>query len=208
MEVNKMSFKNLKVNKKNMSLLAIVLTLGTAIVACGSSSTGAGEADEVINSILELEPPVLQGNPDTTRSDPASPGSEGSVEGMTIVVTDVTRPANDIVAASSDFALPPSPGKEYILVELEITCEGSYDERCLFEVYNLKIVGDTGVISYFDWGVAEIEGLLDDAEFFGEAVLSGTALFTIDRDETGLILLYDSYYDHPLFLALPDGETE
>jgi len=205
-----MSIKNLKVNKKNLSLLAIVLTLGTAIVACASSSTGAGDADadEVINSLLELERPELQGKPDTTRSDPAPPGSEGSVEGMTIVVRYLTRPANDIVAASSDFALPPSPGKEYILVELEITCEGSYDERCLFEVYNLKIVGDEGVLSYFDWGVAEIEGLLDDTEFFGEAVLSGTALFTIDQDETGLILLYDSYYDHPLFLALLDGETE
>lgn len=205
-----MLLKYLKINQKNLALLVVVFTLGIALFSCASSSTEGGDSNQEINDLpgLELQVPVLQGNPETTRSDPAPPGSEGSVEGMTIVVTSVTRPANDIVAAANEFNLPPKAGQEYILVSLEITCEGSFDERCYFDVFSLKLVGEIGIIRQFEHGMLGVEGMLNDTEFFGGTVLSSVALFSIDQGEAGLILLYDSYYDHPLFLALPDGEAE
>jgi len=208
---------NLKTRKKYLTRIAIALTVGLLIFACASTSTDSSESqvDAVVNTDQETDAPQeifdiellpeLQGEPDTTRSDPAPPGSEGEVEEMTISVIDINRPANDIVMGDSEFSLPPAAGKEYVLVTLEITCEASVDERCFLDIFNLKLFGDKGIVSTCDWGVSDLEGLLEDTEFFGGAVTSGMVLFTIDQDETGLILLYDSFSDHPLFLAI-DGE--
>jgi len=141
--------------------------------------------------------------PETTRSNPVAIGSEGEIEYMIFVVQGMTRPATDFVMSISEMMTPPIAGQEYVMVELEITCDGSFDQRCAFETFNLKLVGSKGIVRNIEWGLGDIPDLIDDAEFFGGAVITGNAFFIVDQDETDLIMFYDPRFDFPLFLSLP-----
>jgi hypothetical protein len=157
--------------------------------------------------------------PETTRSNPVAVGAEGKIENMIFVVKGITRPATDIVmgadeavtqpeaglefmAGASETMGPPT-GQEYVMVELEITCDGTFDQRCALDTFNFKLVGIKGIVSNIEWGLGDIPDLIENTEFFGGTVISGNVLFIIDEDETDLVLFYDPRFDFPLFLAVP-----
>ena len=68
-------------------------------------------------------------------------------DNMQVMITNVQRPANDIVAQGNMFNDTPVPGlEEYMIVKLHVECKKSSNEKCSFDHTNFKAVGADGKV--------------------------------------------------------------
>jgi hypothetical protein len=199
-------------NRKSIYIVLAVLALVVATLACGESTpeVRVPEATPKPGETQPAAPPAATATerpaptPTTaplgsSRSNPAPVGAEVTINDMTMKIIEVTRPADDIVAAGNMFNATPEPGNEYIMVTISVVCNKSSDVTCQLNSYlDFKLTGSSGSVRDPEIivGVAGLLGdPLEDTEFFGGAtVTGGTSIFEVAQDETDLILIYE-----PLF---------
>jgi len=187
-------------NRKSAYIVLVVLALIVATWACGESTpevrvpeatpkpgeTQSATATERLASTPTTAPPG------SARSNPAPVGAEVTIDDMTMKIIEVTRPADDIVAAGNMFNATPEPGNEYIMVTISGVCNKSSDVTCQLNSYfDFKLTGSSGSVRDPEMMVAGVAGLLETAEFFGGVTVTGGMIFEVAQDETDLILIYE-----------------
>jgi hypothetical protein len=197
--------------KAKVYLMLVIVVLVLAALACGSSDEGAvvnppsedGDGDVAEQPAVEATETKPVGS---ARSNPAPVGSEVVADDMAFKVLSIIRPADDIVLDEDNFNIDPEPGQEYLLVELEITCQESSDEQCnLSSFWNLSVLGSAGVSHDMELMVTGVEGLLPSVEFYGGSTVSGYVPFIVGQDETDLLLVYEPMFlGDTFYLALPN----
>ncbi len=192
-------------NRKSTYIVLAVLALVVATLACGESTpeVRVPEASPKPGETQPAAPPAASATerrartPTTaplgsSRSNPAPVGAEVTIDDMTMKIIEVTRPADDIVAAGNMFNATPEPGNEYIMVTISGVCNKSSDVTCQLNSYfDFKLTGSSGSVRDPEMVVAGVAGLLEDAEFFGGATVTGGMIFEVAQDETDLILIYE-----------------
>jgi len=192
-------------NYRVYGVLSAVLVLVIATLACGRS-TPEVKVPEATPQPSEVQPttslaatatkrPTL--TPTTaplgsSRSNPAPVGAEVTIDDMTFKVVELTRPADDIVAAGNMFYDKPEPGNEYAMVTISVTCNKSSDETCRVSYLDFKLIGSSGIVREPEI-VAGVTGLLKSSKFFGGVTVTGKIIFEIAQDETNLILAYKPF---------------
>ncbi len=99
----------------------------------------------------------------------------------------------------------PEPGNEYILVKVTITCNAASSDKCsLFPMTELQIVTSPGVLIQPTLFVAGMTGMMEPSQqLFGGAKISGGLVYSVPKNDSGLILSYDSIFpSYQAFLAL------
>lgn len=138
---------------------------------------------------------------------PAPVGSEVIANEFGIVVTAITRPADEIVARGNMFNTEPEAGQEYVRVTLNVRCVKDASEQCDISPYAFKLYGSEGIVREPENFLAGIDGMLESTEFFGGATLQEKSLFfRVGEGETSLILEFESglIFRAQAFFALPD----
>jgi hypothetical protein len=136
---------------------------------------------------------------------PAPPGTAVVAGDLKIRVTDVIRPADDIVAGSI-FNPQPGPGNEMMLVTVSITCHPEEGDTCpLAPVLDFLLVSPQGVHRP-EWLVSGLPNLLSSGEISSGETVSGDLLFEVGKEETGLVLVYsESLGDEVGYLEVSPG---
>lgn len=140
-----------------------------------------------------------------TRDQPLPRNSFVDIGGnMQVMITDVKRPANDIVAQGNMFNDTPVPGaQEYMLVKLHVECKKPSNEKCNFDRFEFKTVGADGQV-HDEASVAGIPLEFEPyAEFFGGAALDGNMVFLVPQGDTSVVLFHDPlFFGDPVYIAL------
>ena len=211
---------------KHYRFYIIITILILAMIACSSSSNikvnppdeevveespvepdDALENDEGITSVEEEQESTDIG---TSRSNPAPVGSEVVIDQMAFVVLGLIRPADDKIMEGNQFNTEPEPGQEYILLKLEIKCLKSSDDQCSFSplLDEVKVIGSSGIGHDSEWFISGVDGLLEDTEFFGGTIISGSIPFIIGQEETDLVFVYEPFLGDTFYLAIPSEEGD
>lgn len=189
-----------------VALLA-VLVLVMATLACGESTpeVRVPEATPQPGEAQPTAPPAATATerpaptPTTaplgsSRSNPAPVGAEVTINDMTFRIVELTRPADNIVAAGNMFNATPEPGNEYVMVTISAVCNKSSDQTCQVNPYlDFKLTGSSGSVREPEMMIAGVAGLLEDSEFFGGATVTGGMIFEVAQGETDLILIYKPF---------------
>jgi hypothetical protein len=171
--------------KKNALFVLILLILVT--LACA-------------NATPQVDPPGEEGDPASgdsqepvgqTRSNPAPAGSQVTLGDVTLAVTGLTRPADDIVREGNIFNPLADDGMEYILVRVALICNKGADQTCaVAPLIDLHLVGSRGVEYQPRILLAGVSGVMEGGEWFGGATLDAYLPYIIGQEEGGLILIY------------------
>jgi len=146
--------------------------------------------------------PTLTPEIGSSRTNPAPPGSEVAALGVLLQVTEITRPADEMIAAAAQENATPEPGSHYILVHLLFTCDLPPDDTCnVYPEDEFSLVGSAGVVLTPSLSLGDLPGLLHQAKFYGGSQLTGYIPFMVPEDETGLVLVYKP----PMGLGLYEG---
>jgi hypothetical protein len=140
-----------------------------------------------------------------SRSNPIPAGSVFHLNDLQIVVSGITRPADDIVrnANALNFDNAAGAGKEYMFVDLSVTCNRPADQQCILSVYNFKVLGSEGVLINPVTTIAGVNGLLKDSPFFGGATETGNIPFIVTSGDANVLLVYQTVLGDAFYLALP-----
>jgi len=203
--------------KNKLVLIIIVLVL--AALACGSSDDvevrAPSNTGEVSNQIAEdsneneesAPEPTATKKVGTARSNPAPVGYEVAVGDISLQIFDAIRPANDIVRAANSYNDMPEDGYEFIVLEIQMTCELGLDYECSVYPYAyFSIIGNSGVVTGPEYLHYEIDGSFErmDTKFYGGTTIIGKLPFIISVDETDMLLIYDELYSQdPVYLEIP-----
>lgn len=203
--------KNFWVIKPLVFIVAFVSIVG---LACGSSSSESPVVKTPVNTMVSsiteststpepiIPTPTEEKVLGLSRSNPAPVGSEIIADDMSLVILEVVRPADSIVAKGNMFNSTPEPGKEYLFVKLKITCMKSSDGKCSIYSSNYKIVTSTGNVVDPEWFIAGVSGLLETSDFFGGASTEGYVAFIIDKTEISPVLMYEPFFSDPVYLLV------
>jgi hypothetical protein len=143
---------------------------------CGVA-TGSGD-DEVLDpGIGTLEDPYgfLQA------------GSAG--DGVTIRVTEILRPADDLLQREAGLPSQPAATEQYVLIYVEVLCEAGRREDCKLDGTKFRLTGDSGTL--YDPVLPYYSGFLDTSLLPGRQ-RAGAYPFLIASSDTNLRLLYYS----------------
>ena len=172
--------------RSNIPLLVLILLI-LVTLACA-------------NATPQVDPPGGDGQPasgDTqvpsgqSRSNPAPVGSRVTLGDVTLAVTGLTRPADDIVRQGNIFNPQADDNMEYILVGVALTCNKGPDQTCaVAPLVDLHLVGSRGVEYQPRILIAGVSGVMEGGEWFGGATLQAFLPYIIGQEETGLILIY------------------
>lgn len=149
-------------------------------------------------SPLPTETPKPVGS---ARSNPAPFGYEVTIDQMTFKIEEVVRPADDIVEKGNMFNSKAGDGKEYVLIKLSIKCNKNTDASCLASSYEFKLVGSSGQARDIEF-IAGVADTLDSGEFFGGATKTGYLPYIVDKDESGLVLMYKPILGNEIYLSV------
>jgi hypothetical protein len=156
-------------------------------LACGAGTPQVNAPDGGDDSTsAEPQPPSGQ-----TRSNPAPAGSQITLGDVTLEVTGLTRPADDIVREGNIFNPQPDDGMEYILVRVALTCNKDTDQTCaVAPLIDLHLVGSRGVEYQPRLLLAGVSGVMEGGEWFGGETLQAFLPYLIGQEEGTLILIY------------------
>jgi hypothetical protein len=140
-----------------------------------------------------------------TRDNPLPRDSVVDISGdMQVMVTDVRRPANDVIAQGNMFNDTPVPNmQEYMIIKLHVECKKSPNEKCSFSDYEFKAVGADGQVH----DPALVAGLSQAfepfAEFFGGASLDGNIAFLVPQGDSSVVLFHEPLlFGDPVYISL------
>jgi hypothetical protein len=159
-------------------IVATLACASTPVVEAPGDGGGSGQSD--------TQAPAGQ-----SRSNPAPIGSRVTLGDVTLSVTGVTRPADDIVREGNIFNPQADDGMEYILVRVALTCNKGADQTCaVAPLVDLHLVGSRGVEYQPRILLAGVSGVMEGGEWFGGATLEAYLPYIVGQDESGLILIY------------------
>jgi hypothetical protein len=198
-----------KQSKKVMfsCILIAILALVFSSLACGSSAPVVNPPQDNQNSQSGVSTPNSQsGNTPkpigSARSNPAPFGYEVTIDNMTFKVTEVVRPADTIIKQGNSFNSDAGEGKEYVLVQLNITCNKNSDEKCNVIGLEFSLVGSSGQTYDPEILISGVNGMLETGDFYGGATKSGYLAFIVSKDETNNVLIYESLLGSPIYLSV------
>ena len=150
----------------------------------------------------ETQPPEPTEAPSATpqplgwaRSNPAPVGSHVTIGDVTMWVSDVTRPADRIIADASRLNPKPGAGNEFVMMTFNVTCNRGPDEACgLAAEFELSLVGSSGLAQRPEWFISGIDGKFESGGFFGGATRSGWLAFKVRQGEADLVLAYEEFF--------------
>lgn len=140
-----------------------------------------------------------------SRSNPLPAGSPVQIDDLQLVVRGITRPADGIVQSGNalNFNNQAGTGKEYMFVEVGITCEKPADQECILSVYNFKALGSDAVLVNPEITIAGVDGLLTSTIFYGGATKTGNIPFIVTKGDANILLVYQTSLGDKVYLALP-----
>lgn len=215
--------------KQYKLIVFIVFLLALISFACESSSDpvvtapedaeaaaesgDAEEADEAEEAATEEPEPTVEPTSTppvgTRRDNPAPVGSVILADDMEFTVLSVIRPADTIVKAGNPYNSDPETGNEYMFVEVTVTCALDSVEKCNYNSFNFSLLGSSGVSIESEIFISGVENLLESAEFYGEATISGYIPFIVPIDETDILLVYEPFlFGDTFYLALPEPTAQ
>jgi hypothetical protein len=157
---------------------------------------------EPIKTEPTVTPPQELGK---TRDKPLPRNSVVDIGGdMQIMITNVQRPANDIIEQGNMFNDTPVPNvQEYAIVKLHVECKKSPNDKCNFNNFELKAVGADGQVR----DLASVAGVPQEfepfAEFFGGSALDGNIAFLVTAGDTSVVLFHDPLiFGDPTYISL------
>src|SRR5690349_2838632 len=124
--------------------------------------------------------------------------------GMQVTILSVTRPADDIVLQGNMFNDTPVPNaQEYLMVNLQVECTKSSNDKCSFNAHEFKTVGADGQVH----DPASVAGIPQEfetfAEFFGGAVLTGNVVFLVTQGDDQVVLFHDPlFFGDPIYISI------
>jgi hypothetical protein len=140
-----------------------------------------------------------------TRDNPLPRNSVVDIGGdMEVMITNVQRPANDVIAQGNIFNATPIPNvQEYMIVKLHVECKKSPNEKCNFSDYEFKTVGTDGQIHDPAFAAGLPQAFEPYAEFFGGAALDGNIAFLVTQGDTSVVLFHDPLlFGDPVYISL------
>ena len=146
-----------------------------------------------------------------TRDKPLPRNSVVDIGGdMQVMITNVQRPANDIVVQANMFNATPIPNvQEYIIIKLHVECKKPTNEKCIFSDSEFKTVGADGQVHDQSFVAGVPQTFEAFAEFFGGASLDGYMVFLVTQGDSSIVLFHDPLlFGDPLYIALQEvGES-
>jgi hypothetical protein len=121
-----------------------------------------------------------------------------------VMITNVQRPANDIVEQGNMFNATPIPNvQEYMIVKLHVECKKPTNDKCNFDRFEFKTVGADGQV-HDQASVAGIPLEFEPyAEFFGGASLDGNIAFLVAQGDASVVLFHEPIlFGDPVYIAL------
>lgn len=139
-----------------------------------------------------------------SRSNPIPAGAAINIGGgATLTITNVVRPANDIVSRGNQFNSKPEAGLEYVQVGMTVSCDKPSDSKCSFSPLYIKAVGADGQVRDAEWTVTGVDGVMDvSTEFFGGSSLNGKLFYLVPKDDPNVVLFYDPLFGDSIYMAL------
>ena len=140
-----------------------------------------------------------------TRDNPLPRNSVFNIGGgIEVMITNVQRPANDIVAQGNIFNATPVPAlEEYMIVKLHVECKKSSNEKCSFDNTSFKAVGADGKVRDQAFAAGVPQTFEPFAEFFGGAALDGNMVFLVVQNDASVVLFYEPFLiGDPIYIAL------
>ncbi len=116
-------------------------------------------------------------------------GSEATADDMSIVVTEVVSPADDIVAAGNKHNATLEPNSVFIMVNVTVTCRKAAAEKCLLVGNEFKVIDSAGVFHRHVYTLG-VDGIFLPGEFKGGEALKGYLIFQAPIGDKKLILRY------------------
>lgn len=184
--------------KARLYLVLVVLFLAAVACVCGDTGTSAVPS---VSGDGGAAPPAATSVPaiGTSRDNPAPVGETVSVPNFAILVTAITRPADDIVATGNMFNTEPEPGQEYIMVELSATC---LVEECSFSTFNFNVIDSSGLVHDAQSFVSGVTGMLDSGDMLSGGTRSGSVFFLVPQGDDGLVLRWDPFVGDEIFFSM------
>lgn len=140
----------------------------------------------------------------STRDNPIPAGDQIDYGGgIVLTITEMVRPATDIVIRGNQFNTKPEKGQEYIQVKLHVECVKESSEKCSFSTISFKAVGADGNIRDVQWILAGVEGMLDSNDMFGGGKKEGNIFFIVPTGDETVVLFYDGIFSDPVYIGLP-----
>lgn len=187
---------------RKLKLTTFIIVIIAVSLACGSESSIEVNPSSVEEPEAVIDEPTATSAVGTVRSNPAPIGSEIVTEDMAFVVLGSIRPANDIILGANMFNTEPEANQEYVMVQVQISCRKSVDDRCDLYSSNLSALGSTGILRDPDIFVAGVDGLLDfNTDFYGGATVTGYIPFIVEIGESDLLLVYEPFLGDSFYLA-------
>lgn len=183
--------------RRNNLIFLVVLLVTLAVIGRLKRANPTTEAAEATPAPTATRTPSPTPLPGASRSDPVPLRSSGAVPNFSFIVTSVTWPADDVVARGNMFNPDAGAGREYLMVEMTVSCRA---EDCYFAPGNFGVVGERGVVYEPEYVVAD--GALESAELLQGGRLRGALFFIVPESENGLVLRWSPLVGDELWLSL------
>ncbi len=192
---------------KKLPVFFALLALVLASLACGSPTPEVTVPEQESNTSEEAPAPAPAATEapkplGSARSNPAPLGSEVAISNMTIVVTEVVAPANNIVAEGNMFNSTPEPGNEYIFVNISVMCTKSADETCNLSGFEFSLIDSAGITHDAEIFIAGVSGLFEGGEFYGGSTKTGYLPFLAPESDLSAIIKFEELFGGEAYLAI------
>ena len=149
-------------------------------------------------------PPVEPMQPalGASRFNAAPFGTAIQIDDMSLSITEVVVPADDIVRDGSLWNPTPEPASSYMLVGLAATCDLPPEASCRLSGLEFSLVDTAGIAHNPRLLIAGVPGKFEGSEFFGGATKSGYLIYVVNGDPGDYILKYEALLRGEAYLAL------
>ena len=176
------------------------------------SSSAANVGSSQQNEAAQPPPPTQAQEaaevPGSSRTNPAPVGQGIQVGEYALRVTQVVRPADNVVEAGNPFNSKPEAGQEYVQVVIDVACTAPANEKCMISPLNFKAVGSKGILRDAEIMVAGVDGQLETTQFYGGATLENKSIFfKVDKGETNIAMVFKTnlFIGSETFFTIPDA---
>lgn len=178
----------------------LMLILICSGLACGSvsdkpvvlSTPKEGNNNEILQ-------PSVTPELGTSRFNPAPYGSEVLSDNLIISITELIRPADQLVLDGNIYNSTPEDGKEYSFIKLRIVCNRAPDQKCSFTSFDFKLVDTAGNVEENEMFTMGVENILEGGELFGGASEEGYLIFIVDKAELHPVLMYEPFIGESVY---------
>ena len=145
---------------------------------------------------LPTEEPTATRKPSgLTPGNPAPLGSRVTIGDITMWVSAVKRPADQIIEDANWLNPDPDAGNEYVMITTNVTCNRGAGENCTISAeFELSVVGSSAVTHTPEWLISGIDGMFESGDLSGGATRSGWLVFEVGQNETNLVLVYQEFF--------------